>query len=86
MIVFDAHCDAPSQMSRLRDYRLDNPHAQVDFPKMPAPVYDPIFDAPYEPTESSAKPDVDRNQLVRTQTQGKKKGMVAVLLGGLMRK
>lgn len=45
----------------------------VDFPKMPAPVYDPIFDAPYEPTESSAKPDVDRNQLVRTQTQGKKK-------------
>ena len=53
---------------------------------MPAPVYDPIFDAPYEPTESSAKPDVDRNQLVRTQTQGKKKGMVAVLLGGLMRK
>lgn len=58
----------------------------VDLPKMPAPVYDPIFDAPYEPTESSAKPDVDRNQLVRTQTQGKKKGMVAVLLGGLMRK
>jgi len=34
MLVFDAHCDAPSQMLRLRDYSLDNHHAQVDFPKM----------------------------------------------------
>ena len=62
----------------------------VDLPKMPAPVYDPIFDAPYEPTESSAESGIDLNQPVRTaargQTQGKKKGMVAALLGGLMRK
>lgn len=34
MFVFDAHCDAPSQMLRLRDFSLDNHHAQVDFPKM----------------------------------------------------
>ena len=48
------------------------------------------FDAPYEPTESSAESGIDLNQPVRTaargQTQGKKKGMVAALLGGLMRK
>ena len=62
----------------------------VDLPKMPAPVYDPIFDAPYEPSESTAESGIDLNQPVRTaargQTQGKKKGMVAALLGGLMRK
>ncbi len=34
MLTLDAHCDAPSQMSRLRDYGRDNDFAQVDFPKM----------------------------------------------------
>lgn len=33
-LVIDAHCDAPSQMLRLRDYCKDNAVAQVDFPKM----------------------------------------------------
>lgn len=33
-LVIDAHCDAPSQMLRLRDYCKDNDVAQVDFPKM----------------------------------------------------
>ena len=60
----------------------------VDLPKMPAPVYDPIFDAPYEPTETTA--ETERNQPVQTavrgQVQGKKKGRVAALLGGLLRK
>ena len=32
MIVLDAHCDAPSQMVRLRDFGQDNAFAQVDFP------------------------------------------------------
>ena len=49
MIVFDAHCDAPSQMSRLRDYRLDNPDAQVDFPKMLRGGVDASFFAAYVP-------------------------------------
>ena len=34
MTVLDAHCDAPSQMVRLRDDGVDNAMAQVDFPKM----------------------------------------------------
>lgn len=34
MYIIDAHCDSPSQMLRLRDYSIDNDHAQVDFPKM----------------------------------------------------
>lgn len=34
MLVFDAHCDSPSQMIRLRDFSKDNEFAQVDFPKM----------------------------------------------------
>ena len=34
MYFFDAHCDSPSQMFRLRDFSKDNGHAQVDFPKM----------------------------------------------------
>lgn len=34
MIIIDSHCDSPSQMLRLRDFSLDNHHAQVDFPKM----------------------------------------------------
>ena len=49
MTVFDAHCDAPSQMSRLRDYRLDNPDAQVDFPKMRRGGVGASFFAAYVP-------------------------------------
>lgn len=49
MIVLDAHCDAPSQMSRLRNYRLDNPGAQVDFPKMRRGGVDASFFAAYVP-------------------------------------
>lgn len=49
MTVLDAHCDAPSQMSRLRNYRLDNPGAQVDFPKMRRGGVDASFFAAYVP-------------------------------------
>lgn len=49
MTVIDAHCDAPSQMSRLRNYRLDNPDVQVDFPKMLRGGVDASFFAAYVP-------------------------------------
>mgnify|MGYP004561869701 FL=1 len=49
MVVLDAHCDAPSQMLRLRDYGLDNSHAQVDFPKMRRGGVDASFFALYVP-------------------------------------
>ena len=49
MIVLDAHCDAPSQMLRLRDYSLDNEFAQVDFPKMRRGGVDASFFALYIP-------------------------------------
>lgn len=51
MIVLDAHCDAPSQMYRGRDYSVDNSHAQVDFPKMKHGCVDASFFALYIPAE-----------------------------------
>ena len=49
MIVLDAHCDAPSQMVRLRDFALDNAFAQVDFPTMARGGVDASFFAAYVP-------------------------------------
>ncbi|MCR4860369.1 MAG: dipeptidase [Bacteroidales bacterium] len=49
MVVLDAHCDAPSQMLRLRDFALDNAFAQVDFPKMVRGQVDASFFAAYVP-------------------------------------
>ena len=49
MIVLDAHCDAPSQMVRLRDYGQDNAFAQVDFPKMASGGVNASFFAAYVP-------------------------------------
>lgn len=51
MTVLDAHCDAPSQMYRGRDYGRDNDHAQVDFPKMKRGGVDASFFALYIPAE-----------------------------------
>ncbi len=34
MIFYDSHSDTPSQLIRLRNLGIDNPHAHVDFPKM----------------------------------------------------
>lgn len=49
MIVLDAHCDAPSQMYRLRDFGIDNERGQVDFPKMKRGGVDSSFFAIYVP-------------------------------------
>ena len=51
MLVLDAHCDAPSQMLRLRDFGADNPRGQVDFPKMKRGGVDASFFALYIPAE-----------------------------------
>ncbi len=59
MISIDAHCDAPSQMLRLRDYSLDNNHAQVDFPKMAAGGISGSFFALYIPARLSGKEALD---------------------------
>lgn len=49
MTVLDSHCDSPSQMVRLRDFRRDNDHAQVDFPKLREGGVDASFFALYTP-------------------------------------
>lgn len=59
MMILDAHCDAPSQMLRGRDFGLDNGFAQVDFPKMKrGSVYGSFFamyvPAGLSPDESTA--------------------------------
>ena len=51
MIILDAHCDAPSQMLRHRDYSKDNKGVQVDFPKMKRGGIDASFFALYIPAE-----------------------------------
>lgn len=53
-MIIDAHCDAPSQMLRLRDYAKDNEHAQVDFPKMRRGGVDASFFALYIPASLQA--------------------------------
>lgn len=62
MIVLDAHCDAPSQMYRLRDYSKDNDFAQVDFPKMKRGGVSASFFASFIP--SSIKGDDAYNYAV----------------------
>lgn len=59
MIVIDAHCDAPSQMFRLRDYGLDNEFAQVDFPKMRRGGVDASFFALYIPASLEGEAAVE---------------------------
>lgn len=49
MFVLDSHCDTPSQILRLRDLRLDNDHAHVDFPKLKRGGVDGAFFALYIP-------------------------------------
>lgn len=55
MIVLDSHCDTPSQIYRLRNIGLDDPHAQVDFPKLRRGGVDASFFAAYVP--NSLAPD-----------------------------
>ncbi len=59
MKVFDAHCDAPSQMLRLRDFGKDNARGQVDFPKMLRGGVGASFFAAYVPASLSGKAATD---------------------------
>ena len=59
MIVLDAHCDAPSQMVRLRDFGVDNAFAQVDFPKMRRGGVDASFFAAYVPARLQGQEATD---------------------------
>ena len=50
-MIYDSHMDTPSQLMRLRNLGIDNPHAHVDFPKMRAGKVDGAFFALYTPAE-----------------------------------
>ena len=71
MTVLDAHCDAPSQMVRLRDFGADNAFAQVDFPKMRRGGMDASFFAAYVPArlQGQAATDYARHLLDETARQ-----------------
>ena len=51
MLVFDSHCDSPSQMHRLRDFAKDNALAHNDFPKMRKGGVSAAYFALYIPRE-----------------------------------
>lgn len=73
-----------------RDWRDEDREGRrpVDLPQLPRTVYDPIFDAPYEPSAVAEASEVRETPSARVglRTAGKKKNQVAALLGGLMRK
>jgi membrane dipeptidase len=49
--MYDSHMDTPSQLLRLRNPGLDNPYAQVDFPKLRRGGVQGSFFALYTPAE-----------------------------------
>ena len=49
--MYDSHMDTPSQLLRLRDPGIDNPYAQVDFPKLRRGGVDGAFFALYTPAQ-----------------------------------
>lgn len=53
--MYDSHVDTPSQLIRLRNIGIDNPHAHVDFPKLRKGGVDGSFFALYTP--ASLAPD-----------------------------
>ena len=53
-MIYDSHMDTPSQLLRLRNLGIDNPHAHVDFPKLKAGGVDGAFFALYTPAEMAA--------------------------------
>ena len=55
MYILDAHCDAPTQMYRGRDFGIDNPGVQVDFAKMRRGGVSGSFFALYIPAAMSNK-------------------------------
>ena len=50
-MIIDSHIDTPSQLMRSLNPGIDNPNAQVDFPKMRAGGIDGAFFALYTPAE-----------------------------------
>ena len=56
MFILDSHCDTPSQILRLRDLRLDNEYAHVDFPKLKRGGVDAAFFALYVPAALDSDP------------------------------
>lgn len=59
MVVFDTHCDTPSQIYRLRDLSLDNRRGHVDFPKLLAGGVNAPFFAIYIPKEMDSEQAFD---------------------------
>lgn len=57
----------------------------LDVPSVPKTVYDPIFDAPYEPSQTE-QPGQLSPTTVAAAVKPKKKGMVSALLGGFRKK
>lgn len=57
MLVLDSHCDTPSQILRLRDLKLDNEYAHVDFPKLKRGGVDAAFFALYVPAALDSDPE-----------------------------
>ena len=53
--MYDSHVDTPSQLIRLRNIGIDNPHAHVDFPKLRKGGVDGSFFALFTP--ASLAPD-----------------------------
>lgn len=71
MLIVDAHCDAPTQMVRHRNFNLDNPGVQVDFPKMQRGGVGASFFALYIPSDlkGSDATDCARLQLAEVKRQ-----------------
>ena len=57
MFILDSHCDTPSQILRVRDLKLDNEYAHVDFPKLKRGGVDAAFFALYVPAALDAEPE-----------------------------
>ena len=74
MYILDAHCDAPTQMYRGRDFGKDNPGVQVDFPKMIRGGVTGSFFALYIPAKLS---NTEATEYAFTLLEGLKKQVAA---------
>ena len=74
MYILDAHCDAPTQMYRGRDFGKDNTGVQVDFPKMIRGGVTGSFFALYIPAKLS---NTEATEYAFTLLDGLKKQVAA---------
>ena len=74
MYILDAHCDAPTQMYRGRNFGIDNPGVQVDFPKMIRGGVTGSFFALYIPAKLS---NTEATEYAFTLLDGLKKQVAA---------